>query len=89
MFDMAKVCEYVCDRYYHVVYDRDIMGREYFVQGLLLNYYSGNVVLLTQKGICHIKYKDIIFMIPIEPRMDKLSEEFKELLESFKKDSNT
>ena len=84
---MTKVCEYVCDKYYHVVYNRDIMGREQFVQGLLLNYYSGNVILLTQKGICHIKYKDIIFMIPIEPPMNRLSEEFKELLESFKENN--
>jgi hypothetical protein len=88
MFDMAKVCEYVCDRYYHVTYDRDNMGREQFVEGLLLNYHSGNVVLLTQKGICHIKYRDIVFMIPIEPPMNRLSEEFKELLESFKEDDN-
>lgn len=87
MFDMNKICEYVCDRYYHVTYDRDYMGREQYVQGLLLNYYSGNVVLLTPKGICHIKYKDIIFMMPIEPPMNKLNEEFKELLECLKKDN--
>ena len=89
MFDMSKVCEYVCDRYYHVTYDRDFMGREMYVQGLLLNYDSGNVVLLTQNGICHIKYEDILFMIPIEPPMNRLSEEFKELLESLKKKKNT
>lgn len=88
MFDMSKVCEYVCDRYYHVTYDRDLMGREQFIQGLLLNYYGGNVILLTQKGICHLKYKDIIFMMPIDPPMNRLSEEFKELLESVKKESN-
>lgn len=86
MFDMSKVCEYVCDKYYHVIYDRGNMGKEQFVQGLLLNYYGGNVVLLTQKGICHIKNKDIVFMMPIEPPMNRLSEDFKELLESFKKD---
>lgn len=83
MFNMAKVTEYVCDKYYHVTYDRDLMGRETYIEGLLLNYASGNIVLLTQKGICHIRYKDIIFMIPIEPRMEKLNEEFKNLLKSF------
>lgn len=83
---MGKVCEYVCDRYYHVIYNRDTMDKEQFVQGLLLNYYGGNVVLLTQKGICHIKYKDIIFMIPIEPPIDKFNKDFKELLESFKEE---
>ena len=88
MFDMSKVCEYVCDRYYYVTYDRDFMGREMYVHGLLLNYDSGNVVLLTQGGICHIKYEDILFMVPIEPPMNRLSEEFKELLKSLKKKKN-
>lgn len=87
MFDMNKVCEYICNRYYHITYDKDFYGREQFVQGLLLHYDGGNVVLLTQKGICHIKYKDIIFMIPIEPPMNRLSEEFKELLDSLKENS--
>lgn len=76
---MDKICEYACNRYYHVVY-KDCRDREQFVQGLLLNYNSGNIVLLTPKGIYHIKYKDIIFMMPIEPPMNKLNEEFKELL---------
>ncbi len=84
---MSKVCEYVCDRYYHVTYDRDAMGREQFAQGLLLNYCSGNIVLLSEKGIYHIKYKDIIFMKPIEPLINKFNKDFKELLESFKEDN--
>ena len=87
MFDMSKICEYVCGKYYHVTYGRDIIGREQFAQGLLLNYYGGNIVLLSEKGIYHIKYKDIIFMKPIEPPINKLNEDFKELLESFKKDN--
>ena len=35
-----------------------------------------------------IKNKDIVFIRPVEPRMDKLSEEFKKLLESFKKNDS-
>ena len=87
--NMDRAFGYACDKYYHVVYDRDRCGYEQRVEGLLLNYSGGNVVLLSDKGMYHLKYKDIVFMIPVEPRMDKLSEEFKELLESFKKDSDT
>lgn len=87
MFDMSKVCEYVCDRYYHVVYSLGQYDVEQSVHGLLLNYYSGNVVLLSEKGIYHIKYKDIVFMRPVEPLTNKLSKEFNELLESFREDN--
>lgn len=84
---MDKAFGYACDKYYFVIYDREHCGYEQRVEGLLLNYASGNVVLLADKGMYHIKYKDIVFMKPIEPPVDKLSEEFKELLKSFKEDN--
>lgn len=84
---MDKAFEYACDKYYYVIYDRDRCGYEQRVEGLLLNYASGNVVLLSDKGMYHIKYKDIVFMKPIEPPVDKFSDEFKELLKSFKEDN--
>ena len=87
--NILKAFDYACGKYYIVVYDRDHIGYEQKVHGLLLNYASGNVVLLSDKGMYHFKYKDVIFMRPIEPPMDELSEEFKEVLESFKKDSDT
>ena len=87
MLNMDKAFEYACDKYYHVIYDRDRCGYEQRVEGLLLNYASGSVVLLSDKGMYHIKYKDIVFMKPIEPPVDKLSEEFKELLKFFKEDN--
>ena len=86
--NMFKAFDYACGKYYSVVYDRGRGGYEQRVQGLLLNYASGDVVLLSDKGMYHLKYKDIIFMKPIEPPIDKLGEEFKEVLESFKKDNN-
>ena len=85
---MDKAFGYACNKYYYVIYDVDHCGHEQRIDGLLLNYAGGNVVLLSDKGMYHLKYRDIVFMRPIEPRMDKLSEEFKELLESFKKDGN-
>lgn len=86
--NMFKAFDYACDKYYSVIYDREHCGYEQRVEGLLLNYTGDNIILLSDKGIHHIKYKDVVFMRPIEPRMDKLSEEFKELLEFFKKDNN-
>ena len=87
MLNIDKAFEYACDKYYYVIYEIDRCGCEQNVEGLLLNYAGGNIVLLSNKGIYHIKYKDIVFMKPIEPRMN-LSEEFKEILELFKKDNN-
>lgn len=79
--DMAF--KYACDKYYFIIYDRGHCGYEQRVEGILLNYASGNVILLADKGMYHIKYNDIVFMKPIEPSVDRLSEEFKELLKSF------
>lgn len=87
MLNMDKIFGYACDKYYLVIYDREHCGYEQKVEGLLLNYVSGNVVLLADKGMYHIKYRDIVFMKPIEPPVDKLSEEFKEILKSFKENN--
>ena len=84
MFNMVKVTEYACDKYYYVIYKRDYY-EEYKVEGLLLNYASGNIVLLSEEGIYHIRYNDIVFMKPIKPPTNRLSKEFNDLLESFKK----
>ena len=83
MINIDRAFEYACNKYYYVIYDRDRCGYEQRVDGILLNYTGSNIVLLSEKGMYHIKYKDIIFMKPIEPRMDKLNKEFKVLLESF------
>lgn len=87
MFDMCKVTEYVCDKFYYVIYKR--YNEEQRAEGLLLNYASGNIVLLSEKGIYHIRYKDIVFMKPFEPPIYRLSEEFKSLLESFEDNSKS
>ena len=48
---------------------------------MLLNYYSGNIVLLSEDGIYHMKYQDIIFMKPINiSSLNKVNIEYKELL---------
>ena len=87
MFPMSKVTEFVCNKYYHVVYRRDFLDPDQSVNGLLLNYSGGNVVLLSEKGIYHIKYRDVVFMRPIEPPTNKLSEEFCAWMDSIKEET--
>lgn len=75
----TAICEYVCNKYYAIQYNHD--GYKSTVKGLLLNYYSGNVVLLSEDGIYHLKYRDIIFMKPVNIlSLDKFNPEYKELL---------
>lgn len=78
----TAICEYVCNKYYAIQYNHD--GYKSTVKGLLLNYYSGNVVLLSEDGIYHLKYQDIIFMKPVKPLFNKFSLNFKELLKILK-----
>ena len=83
MYNMGAVTSYVCDKYYYVVYKNDNLI-ERRIKGLLLNYASGNIVLLADEGIYHIKYNDIILMKPIKNfTLERCSEEFQKLIQSF------
>ena len=51
-------------------------------EGVLINYNSGNIVLLSQNGIYHIKYKDILFMQPTKVlKLENYTKEFQDLLQ--------
>ena len=76
----ALINEYICGKYYHVVYKRD-MYDEKRVEGVLLNYNGGSIDLLSEAGVYHIRYSDIVFMAPVEARAYKLKPEFVKLLE--------
>lgn len=82
----TAICGYVCDKYYLIEY-----GYQNFTstaKGLLLNYYGGNIVLLAEEGIYHIKYKDIRFMKPIKTlQLDKLNEEYQKLIKLIQEDN--
>ena len=81
----TAICGYVCDRCYVVDYDHN--GYTSTIKGFLLNYYNGNVVLLSEDGIYHLKYKDIVFMKPAKVlSFDKFSSEYKELLKILQED---
>ena len=75
----TAICEYVCNKYYAIQYNH--AGYKSTIKGLLLNYYSGNVVLLSEDGIYHLKYQDIIFMKPVNtPSLNKFNPEYREVL---------
>lgn len=78
------ISDYICNRYYIV--DYNYYGSETTVKGLLLNYHYGNIVLLSEDGIYHIKYKDIVFMKPIKMKsLDKFNIEYQNLLKGLQK----
>ena len=76
----AAINSYICDRFYHVIYKREYDEKR--VNGVLLNYNGGTVDLLAEDGVYHIEYKDIIYMQPIKMPEDRISEQFKKLLEA-------
>lgn len=80
----TAICGYACDRYYIIDYNHD--GYSSTTKWFLLNYYNGNIVLLAEDGIYHLKYKDIVFMKPTKALFDKFSLEFKELLKILQED---
>ena len=75
----ALINKYICDKYYHVVYKRDIYDEKH-VEGVLLNYNSGSIDLLSEAGVYHVRYSDIVFMAPVEARAYELKPEFVKLL---------
>lgn len=56
------ICAQICDKNYVVEYNH--YGYENTIKGKLLNYCSGNIVLLAEDGIYHLKYRDITYMAP-------------------------
>lgn len=74
MISYKNLDKYICDRVYRVeTKDHGVF------KGLLINYYWGNLVLLTVKGVVHLEYKDIAFMAPVKPN-DELQKMIDEVL---------
>lgn len=77
---LNKLNDFVCNKFYMVDIGNSIE------KGLLLDYIHGNIVLLTENGIVHIKQKDIYFMKPIKiPPLKHFSKEYAEILTEFQK----
>lgn len=81
MYNRNAITDYVCNKYYYVVYNNCNLTKS--IQGLLLNYANGNIVLLADEGIYHIRYSNILFMKPIKDLpLKKCSKEFQKLIKS-------
>ena len=79
------LCNFACGRYYLVEYEH--YGVILSARGLLENYFGGNIVLLAENGIYHIKDKNIVHMQPIKmPSLDKFNERYQNLLKELEKE---
>lgn len=80
---MDKLSDYVCDRYYVVTYGNKEFEKH--VKGILVNYNNGNIVLLSEDGIRHIKYNEITFMSPTPmKKIEKYNEKYQDFLRATK-----
>lgn len=80
MRHLDRISEYACGRYYRVVFKNDYPEKS--INGLLLNYAGGNIVLLSEDGIYHIKYGDIISMRPMKVfNLKEFNDDYREIIE--------
>ena len=54
----------ICDKYYYIEYEKE-RGNTEHACGKMLNYNSGNIVLLNDDGIWHIPYSYVKFCKPM------------------------
>ena len=81
----TAICNYVCGGYYIINYNH--CGVVLSVEGLLEHYCKGNIILLSEDGLYHIKIKDVVLMKPIKmPSLDKFNERYQELLKTLQED---
>ena len=71
---------YACDKYYHVVFEKEGSYVQKCVSGILVSLLGGNITLLTDEGMWIIKLKEVAFMRPAKPKMETLSEEYQRIL---------
>lgn len=80
------ICNYAYGGYYAIDYNR--YGTTLTAQGFLWHYHSGNVVLLSEDGIYHMRYRDILFMAPVKnPPLDRFNERYRKLLEELQENN--
>ena len=74
---MYHLDKYVCDKYYR------IETKEHCIYtGYMLNYNWGNIIMVSPKGIYHIPYEDVYYVIPLKKAPN---EEFEAMVEEIKK----
>ena len=75
--------DYITNKYYLIEYTHEKITEKF--TGLLLDYNPTTIIILSTKGIYHLKYSDITFMKPIsadtfELRITKALHCFKKLI---------
>lgn len=71
----SLILNFICNKFYRV---ETFDGR--ITAGFMINYYCGNIVLLIEGGVCHIPNGDIVNLYPYQPKMEKFSEEYQQLI---------
>ena len=74
---MYYLDKYVCDKYYKI----ETKGHIIYT-GYMLNYNWGNIIMVSPKGIYHIPYADVYYVIPLKKAPN---EEFETMVEEIKK----
>ena len=74
---MYYLDKYVCDKYYKI----ETKGHIIYT-GYMLNYNWGNIIIVSPKGIYHIPYEDVYYVIPLRKAAN---EEFEAMVEEIKK----
>ena len=74
---MYHLDKYVCDKYYRI----ETKGHVIYT-GYMLNYNWGNIIMVSPKGIYHIPYEDVYYVIPLNKAPN---EEFETMVEEIKK----
>ena len=74
---MYHLDKYVCDKYYKI--ETKVHG---IYTGYMLNYNWGNIIMVSPKGIYHIPYEDVYYVIPLKKAPN---EEFEIMVEEIKK----
>ena len=78
---MYHLDKYVCDKYYKI--ETKVHGIVHGIYtGYMLNYNWGNIIMVSPKGIYHITYNDVYYVIPLKKAPN---EEFEAMVEEIKK----
>lgn len=72
---------FICNKFYQIETFDGIT-----IVGFMINYYCGDVVLLINEGVCHIPLRDIVSLHPCNPKMEKFSEEYQQLISELLRD---
>lgn len=84
---LYKLLDYACDRFYKIEYGNDDYQPR-IIKGFLLDCGGPRYHILTERGLCIIKTKEINTMFPI-PMPKDLCDNFRKVVEDYLKEKAT